>query len=113
MIIESFFKDNNIGILVHGNAHTKQFAIIRTGVPIESECLFEQLIANSSYDAINEYLEGALLPRIWSQGNSKCIITKINNEIIALFYDSQLKSKEHYMWAKDLSQKLNDFYSEI
>ncbi len=42
---------------------------------LESYDLFEQLIQYGSVDSLMANIEGQILPRIWTQGNTKCKVT--------------------------------------
>lgn len=103
MKIDEFIKKYNIAIFVAADLVNKRFDIIKTDVGMESYDLFEQLILFSDTESISEYISGQLLPRIWSQGKTKCVMSQPNDkQIIALFYDSCLDANDHYLYAKQL-----------
>ena len=69
----------------------------------------EQLILFGNTDTLLENVEGQILPRIWAQGNTKCVVCKPNNEqLIALFYENNMDAKENYFYAKELDSLLKD-----
>lgn len=110
--IKEFMEKNNLVFLVEVDANEKMFHIYKTDKELESYVLFEQLILFSNTEKLLQSICGQLLPRIWTQGNTKCVICKPNDEkIVCVFYDSQLDAKEHYFYAKRLSDELSTAYS--
>lgn len=111
MTIEEFMEKNNIAILVKGDLKTQSFDIVKKDVELESKDLFEQIILFGSVKNLRESIEGQLLPRIWSQGNTKCVICKPNEEqIVALFYDTCLGVIENYTYAKQLDIQIKELF---
>lgn len=110
MNIDRFIKENNIALFVEGDLKKNKFNIINTEIPLESYVLYEQLILNSTPENLSKYLSGQLLPRIWKQGNVKCILCKPDPErIFALFCNKQSNDpKEEYLHAKELDLKLKE-----
>ena len=107
MNLNEFMKKNNIVIVAKANLQEKSFEIIKNNLELESYDLFEQLILFGSIDNLMEAIEGQILPRIWTQGNTRCIVCRPRqNQIIALFYDSTLTVKDEYYHAKELDTLL-------
>ena len=82
MNVEEFMKKNNIAILVEVDLKNKKMDIKKTDIELESPDLFKQLIEYGNVESLIECVEGRLLPRIWAQGNTKCIISKASEEKI-------------------------------
>lgn len=73
--------------------------------------MFEQLILFSSVDNLVESLNGQLLPRIWTQGNTKCVICQPSDEqIVALFFDKCMNAKDNYFYSKQLDLQLKELF---
>ncbi|SFU55401.1 hypothetical protein [Butyrivibrio sp. INlla21] len=109
MNINEFIKKNNIAIVARADLSNKSFEIIKRDLELESYDLFEQLIIYGTVDNLVASTEGQILPRIWTQGKSKCVITYDNNEhIVALFYENSMDAKENYFYAKQLDLLLKE-----
>jgi vacuolar-type H+-ATPase subunit C/Vma6 len=109
MNLYEFMEQNNIAIVAKADFKNKKFDIVKRDVELESFDLFEQLILFSNTDKLLASLEEQILPRIWAQGNTKCVICKLNSEnVIALFYDTCMEAKENYFYAKQLELLLKD-----
>ncbi len=107
MNLNEFMEKNNIVIVAKANLQEKSFEIIKNNLELESYDLFEQLILFGSIDNLMESIEGQILPRIWTQGNTRCIVCRPRqNQIIALFYYSILTVKDEYYHAKELDTLL-------
>ncbi len=107
MNINKFIEENDIVIVAKINLQEKYFDIIKRDLELESYDLFEQLILFGSVDNLMESIEGQIMPRIWTQGNTRCIICRPSpNQIIVLFYDSFLNAKDEYYHAKKLDTLL-------
>ncbi|WP_147367735.1 hypothetical protein [Butyrivibrio sp. X503] len=108
MNIIEFIEKYDIAIAVKVDIKNKRFEIIKRDVELESYDLFEQLILFGNVDSIVANVEGMILPRIWTQGDSKCVLCKKSKEqIIALFYDKRMDAKEHFFYAKQLDTIMN------
>ncbi len=106
-----FINKNDIAILVIANVRNKRFDIIKKNIELESCDLFENLIVFSSVDNLFESVRGQILPRIWIQGNTKCVICQPNDEhIVALFYENCMDLKENYFYAKRLDSMLRELF---
>ena len=109
MNIYEFMEQNSIAIVAKVDLINKSFNIVKRDVEIESFDLFEQLIMFSSTDGLIASLAGQILPRVWTQGNTKCVICKSKNEqIIALFYDNDMDAINNYYYAKQLNILLKE-----
>ena len=107
MNINEFIEKNDIVIAVKANLQEKSFDIIKRDLKLESYDLFEQLILYGSVDNLMESIEGQIMPRIWTQGYTRCIICRPSpNQIIVLFYDSFLNAKDEFYHAKKLDTLL-------
>lgn len=111
MNISDFIEKNDIAILARADLRNKRFDIIKRDVELESYDLFEQLILFNSVVNLVDNLNGQLLPRVWMQGNTKCVICQPNDEqIVALFYDKCMDAKDNYFYAKQLESQLKELY---
>ena len=109
MNLDEFIEENNIGIFVKADFRSKRYDIIKKDILLESYDLFEQLILYSNVDSLFESVNGQILPRIWSQGKTKCIICQISEEqLVALFYDTHMDVKDNYIFAKEIDMKLKE-----
>ncbi len=109
MNLEEFIEKNSIAIFVKADFRSKRFDVIKKDVVLESYDLYEQLILYSNVDNLFESVSGQRLPRIWSQGKTKCVICQINGEqLVALFYDTSMDVKENYLFAKQLDVKMKE-----
>ena len=80
MKIDEFIIKNDIAIFVKADLRNKRFDIKKMDVELESYDLFEQLILFGNTESLLENISGQLLPRIWTQGNTKCIVSQPNAE---------------------------------
>lgn len=111
MGIDEFIRENGIAIFVIVDLKSKRFDIKKMNVELESYDLFEQLILFSNADSLLDNISGQILPRIWTQGNTKCIISQPNGaQIIALFYEKHLDAKDNYFYAKQLDMQLKEIF---
>lgn len=111
MEIDEFISKNDIAIFVIVDLKSKRFDIKKMNVELESYDLFEQLILFSNADSLLDNISGQILPRIWTQGNTKCIISQPNDaQIIALFYEKYLDAKDNYFYAKQLDMQLKEIF---
>lgn len=107
MNLNEFMEKNNIVIVAKANLQEKTFEIIKNDLELESYDLFEQLIIFGSVDNLMESIEGQILPRTWTQGNTRCIVCQPTpNQIMALFYNSSLNVKDEYYHAKEMDTLL-------
>lgn len=111
MDISDFIEKNDIAILVKADLKNRRFDIIKQDVELETYDLFEQLILFNSVENLVDSINGQLLPRIWTQGNTKCVICQPNDEqIVALFYDKCMDVKDNYFYAKQLDLQLKELF---
>ena len=109
MNLNEFMEKYDIAIAACVNRQEMAFDIIKSGLKLESDDLFKQLILFGSVDSLVESIKGQILPRIWTQGNSKCIVCQPRPmEIIALFYDSSRNIKDEYVHAIALDKLLKE-----
>ena len=107
MNLNEFIEKNDIAIVAKANLQEKTFEIIKRDLELESYDLFEQLIVFGSVDNLMESIEGQILPRTWTQGNTRCIVCQPTpNQIMALFYNSSLNVKDEYYHAKEMDTLL-------
>jgi hypothetical protein len=107
MNLNEFIEKNGIAIVAKANLQEKSFDIIKKDLELESYDLFEQLILSGSVDNLIESIEGQILPRIWTQGNTRCVVCQpAPNQIMALFYNSSLNVKDEYYHAKEIDTLL-------
>lgn len=113
MNLNEFIEKNNISIFVKANLKEKSFDIIKRDLELETYYLFDQLITFGSVDNLMKSIEGQILPRIWTQGNTKCIVCRPRpNMIIVLFYNSYLDVKDEYYHAKELDTLIKELQEE-
>ena len=106
---DEFMKANGIAIYAEADLPAGLFRIIKRGGELESYSLFEQLILFQSAESLGKYVEGQLLPRIWTQGKTRCVLSMPDaHRIIALFYDSNTTAAENYRFALKLDAELRE-----
>lgn len=111
MDISDFIEKNHIAILVKADLRNRRFDIIKKDIELESYDLFEQLILFNSVENLADSINGQLLPKIWIQGNTKCVICQPNNEqIVVLFYNNCMDAKDNYFYAKQLDLQLKELF---
>lgn len=111
MNLDEFIEKYNIAIFVKADFGSKRCEIIKKDIMLESYELFEQLILYSNVDSLFEYVNGQILPRIWSQGKTKCVICQISQERLGvLFYDTNMDVKDNYLFAKQMDMKLKELF---
>ena len=109
MKLDEFIEKNNIAIFVKADVRSKRYDIIKKDILLESYDLFEQLILYSNVDSLFECVKGQILPRIWSQVKTKCVICQISEEqLVALFYDTNMDAVDNYLFAKEIDMKLKE-----
>ena len=109
MNLDEFIEKNDISISVKADVRSKRYDIIKKDILLESYDLFEQLILYSNVDSLFECVNGQILPRIWSQGKTKCVICQISEEqLVALFYDTNMDARDNYLFAKEVDMKLKE-----
>ena len=109
MDLNEFIEKYDIAIVAKANLQDKSFDVIKRDVKLESRDLFEQLIQFGSVEGLVKSIEGQILPRIWMQGNTKCVVCQPRqDQIVALFYDSSLNAKDEYYHAKEMDSLLKE-----
>ena len=111
MTIKEFIDNNGIAVFVEGNVRKNSFNITNSAIPLESRVLFEQLILNNTPKSLWKYMsKQKLLPRMWQQGNTKCVMCRSDKEklIFALFYDSAQGAEEDWRFAQKLDSELKE-----
>lgn len=107
--INGFLIENAISIFAVGDTVENIFQLHYGVTKCSSNDLFKQLIEYGSVATLNEFCEGQLLPRIYSQGKTKAILCKpTKNKIVILFLESN--AKENYTKAKDLDLKVKTLF---
>jgi hypothetical protein len=57
---------------------------------------------------LNQSLDGQILPRIWGQGNVRCIVCKpYEGIIIGLFCKEEMSLYDFYMWTKKVDEDIH------
>ena len=111
MNLDEFIEKNSIAILVKADYGTKRFEVIKEDIELEANDLFEQLILYGNVDNLFKSVKGQMLPRIWSQGKTKCVICQINEEqLVVIFYDTTMDVKDNYLFAKQLEIKVRELF---
>ena len=65
----------------------------------------------SAWSDDSEQTKEVMLPRIWSQGKTKCVICQINEEqLVVIFYDTTMDVKDNYLFAKQLEIKVRELF---
>ena len=112
MNIFDLLEKNNIAIVAKADLKNKRFEILKKDIEIKSYDLFEQLVLFNNIDNLMASVNGQILPRIWSQGNTKCVICQPKDEeIVALFYDTYMDAKDNYFYAQQLDLLLKEISS--
>lgn len=111
MSVEQFMEKNSIAILVEVDLKDKKMDVKKTDIEMESPDLFKQLIDYGSVESLVKCVSERLLPRMWAQGNTKCIVSKPSEEkIIVLFYDWYSDAEGGYFYAKQLDKQLRELF---
>lgn len=111
MNLDEFIEKNNIAIFVKADYRVKRFEVIKKDIVLESYDLFEQLILYGNVDDLFASIKGQILPRIWSQGKTKCVICQINEVLlVVIFYDTTMNVKDNYLFAKKLEMKTKELF---
>ena len=111
MNLDEFIEKNNIAIFVKADYRAKRFEVFKNDIVLESSDLFEQLISYGNVDELFANIKGQILPRIWSQGKTKCVICQINEELlVAIFYDTTMDAKDNYLFAKQLESNIKELF---
>lgn len=111
-----FMEDNNIAIFVEIDILNDTIDIKRRySEKLESYSLFyDHIVYINTVNYYLDYLNDQLLPRIWGQGNTKCIYCKPNdNKVICLFYDFKEEYEDNYFYAKELNNKIEIMYNKL
>lgn len=111
MTIKEFIDNNGIAVFVEGDVRKNIFNITNTAISLESRVLFEQLILNNTPKSLWKYIsKQKLLPRMWQQGNTKCVMCRSDKEklIFALFYDSEQDVEKDWHFAQKLDSELKE-----
>lgn len=105
--VKQFMQKNNLAILAEADVKENMFHIYKINIELQSYDLFEQLILFGSVENIQHSISEQLLPRIWTQGDTKCVICRPTEEkIVCMFYDTKLGAIENYYYAKELCDEL-------
>lgn len=111
MNLDEFIEKNKIAIFVKTDYKAKRFEVIKKDIVLEANDLFEQLILYGNVDSLFKSINGQILPRIWSQGKTKCVICQINQELlVVIFYDTTMDAKDNYLFAKQLEMKIKELF---
>lgn len=104
-----FMKENDIIIFAEYNIEQKNFSIEKIDGDLEYYSLFDELIFNTkNYDN----LDIKILPHIWKQGNTICVMSKPNENILVfLFYDNMENYDINYDFSIELDDKINKMYN--
>lgn len=112
MSVNEFMNENGIAIYAEADLTAGTFRIVKRDAELESYALFEQLILYQSAENLDKYLEGQLLPRLWSCGGTRCAVGRPEaDRIVALFYDSDRAAAEDYRFARKLDAELKEIPS--
>ncbi len=113
MDIKEFAEQNNIAIIAKAGVNDTCFEILKRDLELESYDLFNQLILYGTVDGLKENVEGQIMPRIWVQGNTKCVICMPKDKIlVALFYDNDMNARDNFFHAEHLDELLRDVFAE-
>ncbi len=114
MKVDEFIINNEIAIFVNVDLKNRRFDIRKMDIELESYDLFEQLVLYSNIETLKNNIAGQIMPRIWAQGNTKCIMSKPNEEqIIVIFYDKCLDAKDNYFYAKQIDMQLKELFCHV
>lgn len=114
MQIQQFMEENDIAIFVKADLNTTEFEIIHGKMEIESMDLFEQLILSGSVEKLQNSIQNQIMPRIWSQGNTKCVVCKPNESyLIALFFDTMMEMRDLYFHSRYLDFMLTKVINNL
>lgn len=115
MNLENFIIENEIAILVIADLVNKSFDIKKGEISLKSNCLYKQLILNNDVETLQEYVEGqTLMPRIWLQGKTLCIVCQPeSSHIVAIFLDKEIDAIESYFLAKKMDLEIKELYKMV
>ena len=107
MSINEFMLENNIAIFVEVDVPGKSFNTYKSDIELEYYSLYEQLILYSDAESLAGTVEGQIMPLTWRQGNTRCVVCKINEEkLVFLFYDSEADPISNYDYSIELNNKV-------
>ncbi|MCH5265790.1 MAG: hypothetical protein J1F02_07810 [Lachnospiraceae bacterium] len=105
--VKEFMQKNNLSILAEIDVKDNMYYIYKTDQPLAFYSLFEQLILFNNIENLLQSLSGQILPALWSQGNTNCIICQINKEkLVCVFYDAEQDVRDKYAFAQRLNEDL-------
>lgn len=113
MTLDQFIENNNITLFAVGDLKENRFDITYTAVSLECDDLFKQLILQNTPKSLWKYLsKQTLMPRMWQQGNTKCVLCRSDSpkRIFAAFYNSKQGVEEDWLFAQKLDKELKEIY---
>jgi hypothetical protein len=80
---------------------------------VDNTDLISTLFADKgTVESLNQYLEGQMLPRTWSQGKVSCIVCKPATEtIVGLFVMNELDAVQQYYWSEKADEAIRLSFS--
>ena len=112
--IKEFMHNHNLAILVDVDVENDMFHVHKINRELQSYDLFEQLILFGNVEDLLHSVSGQILPRIWTQGNTKCVISRLSDDkLVCVFYDTQLDAKDNYFYAKRLNDELSELFNDL
>ena len=105
-----FMRENGIAVFAEADRATGVVRVEKLG-DLENWDLFQQLVLYSDADRLYESTGTTFPYRIWGQGNTGCLISRITENLAtALFFDSQLSGKAQIDWIEELDKKVRALY---
>lgn len=111
MDISRLLSENEIAVYVLYDTVSKIYTVCKNdSVELSDCCLFDWILFNSDHEYLESVKNEELLPRLWSQGASKCCIFPTSPEkIVCLFFESDLDNVQVYPQCK----KYMELFSQI
>ena len=106
----SFMRENGIAAFAEAD---RSAGVIRVEKieSLEYWSLFQELVLCSDTDRLYESVGTAFPYRIWAQGNTGCLVSRITENLAtALFFDSELRGIAHVEWVQELDKKVRALY---
>lgn len=106
--IKELMDNNNILFSVIANLDNDQVKMLGHKEKLNRIDLVNSLFGDkNSIKALNDSLEGQLMPRIWGQGEVSCIVCKpVNNILVGLFFHDTREPIETYRFSKEMNKQI-------
>jgi hypothetical protein len=112
--IKELMASNNILFSVIANLDNGQVKMLGDKEKLSHIDLVSTLFGDeNSIKALNDSLEGQLMPRVWGQGEVSCIVCKpVNNILVGLFFQDTREPIESYRFSKEMNKQIDLIWNE-